>query len=128
MVAEPEPVSDLNNRLRGDIDRSRRLVWGIILAQGTLLIVVSVVAGLLGWQQLSERGRVTGDIIGVVSAQCSFYEPLVTLSMDSRSGKALTELVEGSRRSYLGLHCGTVPPPSSELLQLGRKWGVRITY
>ena len=129
MAADPESTSSVNERLGGDVYRARNLIWTIIIGQGVLLVTLAVVAGLLGYQQLTERPRVDGDVTAIVSSQCEFYAPLTAVALDAKSSKAVVQLVEGAREAVHGLGCpGRIPPPSRELLMLGQKWGVKITY
>lgn len=127
---DPEPVSEVGRRLSKDIGLSSRLIWTIIIGQGVLLVTLAVISSLLGIAQLNEHSRVDGDVIHVVSSQCQFYESLASAQLSAKTNSRIAvQLVEGSRRSVHGLGCpGKLPPPSPALLELGRKWGVPITY
>jgi hypothetical protein len=128
-MVDPMPTADLNVQLRALVKRSRKVVWALITAEGVLLIAVAVLSGYLGWRQLSERQRVESVVTSMVSSQCSFYYSLGTAPLaPERTTKFGLNLVENSRVIVHRLGCRQkLPPPSAELIQLGRKYGVTIT-
>lgn len=132
-MVDPEPVSKIERQLQeAAFSRTMRLVWSIIICQGVLIITLSVVSGLLGYQRLTERARIDQGVTTVVRQQCDFYVPLVLAGnqLTVKTGSKLgVQLVEGSRRALHGLGCTyRMPAPSKVLLQLGRKYGVPVTY
>jgi hypothetical protein len=126
-VPEPAPSEAV---LHADITGSRRPIWVIVFIEGILICILSVAVGVLVFQRIGETARVKQDVTDVVSAQCVFYEPLTTAPLDPKTAsKAGVQLVEGSRRAWVGLHCaGPLAPPTPLLVQLGRRFGVPITY
>lgn len=129
-MSDPFPPSRLNEALEATVLRSAKLIWTIIIAEAVLIITVAVVAGMLGYQRLTERTRVNQDVTQITSSQCQFYFPLATAPLVlNPSSKLGVQIVEGSRLAVHGLGCpGELPPPSRVLVELGRKYHVPITY
>lgn len=127
-MTDPLPTSALNEQLREIVRSSRRVIWGIIIAEGVLLLAVSVVAGILAYRQLTERTRIEQVVTSVESSQCAFYYSLgsVPVSVKTTSNVAL-QLIENSRIIVHDLRCPqNLAPPSIALLQLGAKYHVPI--
>ena len=134
-MSEPTPTSELDEQLREIIRASQRGLRRVIRFLVAALTASMLVIAVLGYQQLTEHQRIDADVSEFVSGTCLFYVPLVdagnqlTLKTGSKLG---VQLVEGSREALHSLHCATslyrVPPASAVLLQLGRKYGVPITY
>ncbi|MCW2929974.1 MAG: hypothetical protein JWM19_936 [Actinomycetia bacterium] len=124
MAPEPTPVRDLDEQLGQTFRRSRRILWVIMISQGVVVILLVAAVSVLGVLQAEARAS--------AQSQCEFYAPLVQAGQQltpKSSTKLGIELVEGSRRALLGLGCSyPLPSPSPVLLQLGRKYGVPITY
>jgi hypothetical protein len=121
----PTPTRDLDEQLKDVADETNRLLKRIILVMGVVLVAVIVVAGALVRQSLTERSRVD-DYLG---GQCPFFYPVAILPVPANTSKLGVDLVEGARTALARQECPEkIPPPSAELLVLGRKYQIPITY
>jgi len=129
-MTEPKPVHDLDPDLAKFLGTSKHLLWWIVIAQGVLLVAVSVVAGILSIRQLSERSRIESVVTQLEASQCSWYALIGSIPPDPKTTSRLgVERVENSRAVVHSLGCPQpLPPPSPELIRLGLKYGIRITY
>ena len=58
---------------------------------------------------------------------CAFFGPLAPVPPTVNSTKVGVQLLEGSRIVVKGLNCpGSFPPPSQELINLGKKYNIPI--
>lgn len=121
----PTPTSELDETLKGVADETNRLLRRVIMVMGVALIAVIVVAVILVRGALTEKSRVDSYLSG----QCPFFYPVAVLPVPANTSKLGVDLVEGARTALARQACPEkVPPPSAALLQLGRKYGIPISY
>lgn len=128
----PTPTSELDETLKGVTDEATKLlrriitVMGIVIAvMGVALVAVIVVAGILVRNAVTEKSRVDSYLSG----QCPFFYPVAVLPVPPTTSKLGVDLVEGARTALARQACPEkIPPPSEELLLLGRKYSIPITY
>jgi hypothetical protein len=128
----PTPTSELDETLKGVADETNRLLKRIIMVMalvmavmGIALVAVIVVAVILVRNAVTEKSRVDSYLSG----QCPFFYPVAVLPVPANTSKLGVDLVEGARTALARQACPEkVPPPSSELMILGRKYDIPITY
>jgi hypothetical protein len=121
----PTPVSELDADLKEVLDRSLKFLRRITSALGVIILVILIVAGVLVHQALTERSRVDSYLGG----QCPFFYPVAVLPVPASTSQLGVDLVEGARTALARQECPErVPPPSPELIVLGRKYGIPINY
>jgi hypothetical protein len=121
----PTPTSELDEKLKGVADETNKLLKRIILVMGVALVAVVAVAGVLVQKSFTERSRVDSYLGG----QCPFFYPVAVLPVPPSTSQLGVDLVEGARTALARQACPErVPPPSAELLLLGRKYHIPITY
>jgi hypothetical protein len=121
----PTPTSDLDDDLKEVLDRSLKFLRRITTGMGVIVLVVVVVAGVLVRWALTEHSRVDQYLAG----QCPFYYTVAALPVPANTGKVGVNLVEGARSALVRQACPErLPPPSAELVLLGRRYGIPITY
>jgi hypothetical protein len=128
-MADPRPTSEIDQDAQDTLRLSRRFIYIQMIAQGTLVIVLAAVVGVLLYRALGERSRTDAQVRQIVSSQCGFDYPVAIAPVDPKATSKLgLQLVEGARTAVLGLGCPQhLSPPSPELIQLGQKYGVPIT-
>lgn len=103
-----------------------------ILAVVTAIMIVvtvalSVAVSYLIKQNYSETQRITAIVEMRTDSLCAFFQPLVPIQPAANSSKAGVQLLIGSRIAYTGLGCpGKIPPISSELINLAKKYNIQI--
>lgn len=121
----PTPISELDEQLKSVADETIRLLKRIIMVMGIAMAVLIVVAGALVQKSFTERSRVDSYLGG----QCPFFYPVAVLPVPPSTSELGVDLVEGARTALARQACPEkIPPPSSELLLLGRKYHIPITY
>jgi hypothetical protein len=121
----PIPTRQLDKDLQEVLDRSLKFLRRINVGMGVILLVVVVVASILVRQSWTEKSRVD-DYLG---GQCPFFYPVAVLPVPANTTKLGVDLVEGARTALARQACPEkIPPPSKELLALGRKYGIPIAY
>jgi hypothetical protein len=121
----PTPTSELDADLQEVLDRSLNFLRRITAVMGVIVLVVFIVASILVRQALTEKSRVDDYLTG----QCPFFYPVAVLPVPANTSKLGIDLVEGARTALARQACPEkIPPPSKELLILGRKFDVPITY
>jgi hypothetical protein len=121
----PVPTSELDETLKGVADQTVKLLRRIIMVMGVALLAVIIVAAILVHSALTERSRVDDYLAG----QCPFFYVLAALPVPSNTGAEGVNLVEGARTALVRQACPEkLPPPSAELLKLGRKFRIPIPY
>jgi hypothetical protein len=128
----PTPVSELDETLQDVADKTNKLlrriimVMGVVMAvMGIALVAVIIVAVILVRGAVTEKSRVDSYLSG----QCPFFYPVAILPVPANTSKLGISLVEGARTALVRQSCPErLPPPSAELLILGRKYAVSIRY
>lgn len=121
----PIPTKQLDKDLQEVLDRSLKFLKRINIGMGVAILVIVVVAAILIRQSWTEKSRVDDYLAG----QCPFFSVLADLPVPPSTSSLGVELVEGARRAMAKQACTeTVVPPSKELLILGRKYHIPITY
>jgi hypothetical protein len=126
-VPAPTPTSELDADLKEVLDRSLKFLRRITVGMGVIVLVVVITAALLVRWALTEHSRVDDYLAG----QCPFYYTVAALPLTVSAGKVVVvvDLVEGARSALARQACPEgLPPPSAELLLLGRKYGIPIRY
>lgn len=124
-IPAPTPTKELDADLKEVVDRSLKFLRRITAAMGVIVVAVVIVAVLLGRQALTERSRVDAYVAG----QCPFFYPVAIAPVAPDTSKLGVDLVEGARTALARQACPEkIPPPSTELLLLGVKYHVLITY
>jgi hypothetical protein len=127
-MADPRPTSDIDQDAQDTLRLSRRFIYVQMVAQGAIVIVLAAVVGVLLYRAIGERSRTDAQVKGIVSSQCGFDYPVAIAPVDPKATSKLgLQLVEGARTAVMGLGCPQhLTPPSAELIQLGKKYGVPI--
>lgn len=121
----PTPTSELDADLKEVLDRSLNFLRRITVGMMVIVLVVVIVASILVRQSLTEKSRVDDYLAG----QCPFFYPVAIAPVAPNTSKLGIDLVEGARTALARQACPEkIPPPSRELLALGLKFGVPITY
>lgn len=121
----PIPTSELDETLKSVADETIKLLKRVIMAMGVAMVVLIVVASLLVRWALTEHSRVDAYLSG----QCPFFYPVAVLPVPATTSQLGVDLVEGARTTLARQACPEkIPPPSAELLLLGRKYHIPIAY
>jgi|HubBroStandDraft_2_1064218.scaffolds.fasta_scaffold522558_2 hypothetical protein len=124
-IPAPTPTSELDADLKEVLDRSLKFLRRITTAMGVIVLVVVIVASVLVRWALTEHSRVDQYLGG----QCPFYYTVAVLPVPASTSTVGVNLVEGARSALVRQACPeTLPPPSAELLLLGRKYHILIRY
>ena len=128
-MEEPRPVSEIDNEAEKTFRLSRQFIYSVMIAQGVLLVIVAVVAGILGYRSFTERARTDAEVTQILSAQCGLFYSVASSPVTTATTRLGFNLVNDSRGIVRGDHCSQVlPPPSKTLVQLGQKYGAAIHY
>jgi hypothetical protein len=121
----PTPTSELDDDLQEVLDRSLKFLRRITVGMGLVVVIVVVVAAILVRQALTERSRVDDYLAG----QCPFFYVVAALPVPSTTSALGVNLVEGARTALRRQACPEkLPPPSAELIRLGREYHIAINY
>jgi hypothetical protein len=128
----PIPTSELDETLKDVADDTHRLLKRIIVVMGIVmavmavaLVAVVVVSVVLVGKARTEKSRVDSYLSG----QCPFFYPVAVLPVPASTTRLGVDLVEGARTALARQACPEkIPPPSKELLLLGRRYGIPIAY
>ena len=124
-IPAPTPTSELDETLKGVADQANKLLRRTIMAMGVAMVAIIAVSGVLVRWALTEHSRVDS----YVSGSCPFYYPVAIVPVAANTSQLGVDLVEGARIALARQACPEkIPPPSRELLVLGRKYGITITY
>lgn len=128
-MADPRPVSDIDQDAADTLRLSRRFIYGLMISLGALVIILAVIVGVLSYRSITERGRTDEQVRQIVSSQCGFDYPVAIIPVDPKvTSKLGLQLVEGARVAIRGLGCPQkLGPPSAALVQLGNKYGIPVS-
>jgi hypothetical protein len=121
----PTPTSQVDEALVETLRQSIRTLKWVIFAMGVVVVAVVAVATVLVVRSLTEKSRVDSYLSG----SCPFYYPVAVAPVGDTTSALGVNLVEGARNAFVKQACpGQLPPPSAELVKLGREFRIPIRY
>ena len=125
--SEVYSIDETDEMLNGLVRQGGRAIKILI---GFLLVVMLGLSGAVGYliqNNTKETARVNTVVAEKTEGLCEFFGLLSPKPLRANSSKVGVELIVDSRNVFQLLDCaGKLPPPSSELIKLAKKYNITI--